>query len=362
MRKPNLHILGLFHTIPNHDYSTCAFTTKVRNFSKMMNLYGFNTIEYANEGSLSDAKEKVVILKKEEFKKITKKPNSLAFQVAEINSKLHLIFQNKLIKEIINRAEDGDIICHPFAHTHKILIDILPNCYHVETGIGYPDGDFGAFRIFESYAWMHYHQGKENRNGHFYEWVVPNYFDTSKYEPSYKKGDYLIYFGRIIENKGLEIVKKIAENINIEVRLYGDGDKEKYYGKNMHFYDAIRGNEKDKSNVLKKAKAILMPTLYTEPFGGSGIEATLCGTPIISTDYGAFTETVLHGINGYRCHTLGDFLNAVEEVDSLDRKVVSDIAMERYSMETIGAKYNSIFRQISDLSREGWNNKKSFFI
>jgi glycosyltransferase involved in cell wall biosynthesis len=47
-----------------------------------------------------------------------------------------------------------------------------------------------------------------------------------------------------------------------------------------------------------------MPRCYIEPFGGSGVEVLLCGTPLIAVDYGAFTETIIDGVNGFRCHTL----------------------------------------------------------
>lgn len=72
MTKPTLHLIGIFHTVHNQDYSHCAFTGKALRFSKMMRMYDYNVIEYANAGSESEANEKVVMLSEEEVEKYLK--------------------------------------------------------------------------------------------------------------------------------------------------------------------------------------------------------------------------------------------------------------------------------------------------
>ena len=68
-KKPRLHMLGLFHTKTNLDYSHCAFTGKVLRFPKMMQQYGYDVIEYSNEGSTSNATEQVNIFNNSEYQK-----------------------------------------------------------------------------------------------------------------------------------------------------------------------------------------------------------------------------------------------------------------------------------------------------
>ena len=104
-----------------------------------------------------------------------------------------------------------DIICHPFGHTHSILMREFPNHRHVETGIGYTTLMPDSFRIFESYTWMHIHQEREKRSGRNYEWVVPNYYDLDNWEPNYEQGKYLAFLGRICPEKGLDTIKAIAD-------------------------------------------------------------------------------------------------------------------------------------------------------
>lgn len=67
-----------------------------------------------------------------------------------------------------------------------------------------------------------------------------------------------------------------------------------------------------------------------------------CGTPVVTPDFGAFTETVENGLNGFRCRTVGEYVTGIEKARELDRAAVRERAM-RYSLEACGAKYHEIF-------------------
>jgi len=73
------------------------------------------------------------------------------------------------------------------------------------------------------------------------------------------------------------------------------------------------------------------------------VEAQLCGTPVITTDWGGFTETVDEGVSGYRCRSLADFLAAWEKVGRLDRTVIRKRALERWSAPVAKALYTAWF-------------------
>lgn len=378
MRKPTLHMIGLFHTICNSDYDHCAFTGKVLRFSKMMRMQGYKVIEYSNGKSLSEANEHVVMLDKDELMGYTKTADTVNTVNHAIGTPHWQIFNNRLIPALKARVKDGDIICHPFGPAHPDVVHLFPNAFHVETGIGYPNGDFGAFRIFESYAGMHYQQGmyphknddgsfmKNNdgspvvgRHGREYEWVVPNYYDLKDWEPNYEPGKYLVFFGRVVTVKGMEFVKAIAEHLNEPIRVVGNGELDTYKNcKNLQVEGPITGAKK-KSDLLRNAKAIIVPSRFIEPFAGVHAEAMLCGTPVLSSDFGVFTETVENGKNGFRCQTLGDYLEAIDNIHRIDRKYVADRARSMWSLETVGKKYDAIFKQISDLKNKGWYTTKS---
>jgi hypothetical protein len=71
---------------------------------------------------------------------------------------------------------------------------------------------------------------------------------------------------------------------------------------------------------------------------------------------------VEHGKTVFRCHTLGDFLEAANQVNNLDRKYIADRSRHLYSTDTVGRTYDRIFMTVSDLSKNGWYTKKSHFV
>ncbi len=353
MTKPRLHLIGIFHTQHTQAYSHCAFTGKALRFPRMMRMQGYTVIEYSNAGSESEADEHVTMLSADEFGALyNRSETDFHGNDATLGSAGHQLFEQRLIPALRERLQPQDIICHPFGHAHQQLMAEFPHHQHVETGIGYPTLMPDSFRIFESYAWMHYHQGKENRNGKNYEWVVPNYYDLDDWEPSYEPGQYLAFLGRITPLKGIDTIKAIADHSPWPIVLHGQGDPAPWAHPNIEYRGPIAGRERSK--FLRNARALLAPTVFTEPFCGMAVEAMLCGTPVVAVDYGAMTETVIEGISGYRCHTLQDWIDAIDAVGYLDRGKIAAIARTKWSLEACAKRYDKIFQQINDLYRRGW--------
>lgn len=354
MNLPTLHLIGVFHTQATDDYSHCAFTGKARRFPLMMRRQGWRVVEYGNAGSQAQPDQFVPMLSLEQFETLYGNRRATAFHGddATIGSPGHEIFESRLLPELESRLKPQDIICHPFGHAHQSVVEKFPAHQHVETGIGYPTLMPGTFRVFESYAWMHYHQGREGRNGISYEWVVPNYYDLDDWDVQASPGDYLAFLGRICPEKGMDTILAIADHSPWPIVIAGQGDPTPWRHPNIQYRGPITG--RDRSAFLGGARAALMPSFFTEPFGGSGVEAMLCGTPLIAVDYGAFAETVIPSITGFRCRTLHDWLEAISSAACLNRGFIAKIARNRYGLDACGKQYDRLFRQIHDLWGAGW--------
>lgn len=362
--KPTLHLLGIPHTITNSKYSHCAFTGKVQRFSPMLRSVGYDVIHYGNEGAESGANEQVDILTERELYDHVGafNPSGPSFigDHANTGNGLYSLFNSRLAVKLKEKVKPKDIICLPFGHAHESAIQGI-DAYWLETGVGYPI-TFAPYKVFESNAWYHWHCGKADRPGHDYNWVIPNYYNLDEWTPQYNKGKYLLYFGRIIDIKGLQIVVEIAKHRpDLDVIICGQGNVTPYLiAPNIKYLPPVHGKDRDK--LLGEALAVLMPTRYVEPFGGVTVEANLTGTPVLGSSYGSFTETIKQGFNGFRCRTLGDWLAAVEHIEMwgpIEREQIAKLARFKYDMYTLAHDYDNVINQLQDLGGKGWYELRS---
>ncbi len=361
------HVPGLPHTVTNRKYIHCAFTQKVFKMCKMLHSMGHEVYHYGCEGSNPTCTEHVDVV--EDAFRRQFYPDEWHDKQWDYNiqDECHKVFYENTIKAINERKGKHDFFLASWGWGHKSIADALgKSVLAIESGIGYKD-TFCQYRVFESYNWMShvYGRGVPNKkgqlisveNGCYFDAVIPNYFDPDDFDftPDDKE-DYFLYLGRIIKRKGIKILLEIAKATGIHIKLAGQGSLNTPPTMRGEIIEYVGFADAEKRRgLLSKAKGLLMPTIYLEPFGGVSIEAMISGTPVICTDWGVFPETILHGITGYRCRSLDHFVWAVKNIDNISPQVCRDYALKNYSLERVSAMYQEYFDMMSTLwNKKGW--------
>jgi glycosyltransferase involved in cell wall biosynthesis len=185
-----------------------------------------------------------------------------------------------------------------------------------------------------------------------YEIVIPNYFDPADFTFQAEKEDYFLYLGRVYSGKGVDVAIQATERAG--VKLVIAGQKEEGYKLPPHVEYVGYANTETRRKLMANAKASFLPSQYVEPFGGVQIENLLSGTPTITTDWGSFAENNLHGVTGYRCRTMGDFVDAIHAIDKIRPENCQAFGLN-FTLDRVAPMYEKYFNDVLDVyNGAGW--------
>jgi glycosyltransferase involved in cell wall biosynthesis len=371
------HLFGTPETFIRASTVVCAFTRKVLLLYKMLKSLGHEVKVYGRDGSQDypdgiPAEDFEVILTRAQAEELFPGQRDDAIIFAgdwNKGSKLWSMAKEHTIAALKRNLKKYDFIGTEAGLNHEYMCKMFPHNSVVETGIGY-EGIFAKYKVFESYAWMHYMYGRWKWNDIDWEdTVIPNFYDPSVFPDPVEPENYFVFVGRLIERKGIWNAVDAVTRAGEMLYVIGPGAKEHGDGWIKVVDDAkkphiIKGNlkylgcknEQDRNNIVKKAKALLCPTKYVGPFEGVHVEANMCGVPVITTDHGVFTETVRNGLNGFRCKTVPEMVWACRNVSSINRSKIKPYALSRFSIDVVKHQYQDYFSMLDFYNRNGYVN------
>ena len=356
------HVLALPHTVTSKDYCACAFTQKVLKMCAMLTRRGHTVYHYGHVESDVECTENVGVTDNDVLKKAYGDYDwKKEFFKHSSDDYAHKTFNVNAIVEVGKRKQPNDFLLCFWSQTDVAMAHA--DLIIVEPGIGCFNRLYAPYNVFESYALMNTVYGTmDNRIPSWSDCVIPNYFDPQDFEYKDKKGDYFLFMGRIIKEKGLKIAVETTKAIGAKLIVAGQGAEN---------YETIMGGPPEphvtivgyadfvkRRKLLSGAKGLILASHYSEPFGGTVIEANMSGTPVITSDWGAFAETVVHGVTGYRCHTMEQFIWAAANIGKLSPKACYTWAIKNYSMDRIVLKYEEYFGTILNMREKNTRERK----
>lgn len=150
------------------------------------------------------------------------------------------------------------------------------------------------------------HKTEEFWGGNSFRWrLLRNPYEARKYSVSNVVGDYALYFGRLIEEKGVNVLlDAVALARDVPLIVVGDGpdlEKLKNYAKahglsQVKFVGAKWGEELDQ--ILHGCRFVVVPSLWHENFPYVILQSFAKGKPVIGSNRGGIPELVAHGERG----------------------------------------------------------------
>lgn len=362
----NLHILGFPFSSTTRDWSHCAFTDRTRVFAQMMTEQGFTTYLYGGPDNDAKVTEHVACISEDEQQTFWPDyvPKRDVFSDFDPESSGWRVFNARCVAEIHRRMEKHDVLCLTMGLANRPVAECFSDLFHVETGIGY-SGVYAPYRVYESKAWMDFLVGKYGPVDDIkaFDAVIPRAYESYDFPAGDGSGDYALFVGRLISRKGPQIAALAAARAGVPLVVAGQGVQTVEPGRitcqdgtvleGDVTYAGVLGPAA-RAEVMGKARCILTPTIYFEPFGGVSVEAQLCGTPAVVSNWGGLPENVEQGVTGFACSVLDDFTQAIIASTELDRTTVRDHAYRTWTTDVVGASFTRFLRRLATVPGQGW--------
>jgi glycosyltransferase involved in cell wall biosynthesis len=189
-----------------------------------------------------------------------------------------------------------------------------------------------------------------------YAAIVHNGIELAAYPYRVIKDEYVAYIGRANPDKGPVEAIRIARQAGRPLKMIlkrGEAAELAYF---EHEIQPLLGHDVElfenvphatKVEMLGHARALLFPIRWPEPFGLVMVEAMACGTPVVTTNWGAAPELVADGVTGFRRDTSDDLAHALGEVEQIDPAACRTRVEERFSSTAMVRGYETVFDAVA---------------
>ena len=355
-----LHIFGLPHSQIRKDlpWAFCAYSMKIYNMCKMFYDEGHEVYLYANGQSTAPCTKLIDYFPEGMFERVHGPITDTSRPSFGVDVETYQYAKDHFAEEVNKnlKGDESDIVLSTFGDGFggETFDGCIPPV--IESAVGYPYAHHAHFKVFESHYMRNFIRGRHNnQDPNYSEKIIHGYIDPNDYIFSDTHDDYFLYLARVEDDyasqKGLHFAVELQEKYKFKLKIAGPGPGEKYVKPGVEYVGPVWGKEKAK--LISKAKALFSMSLYPEPFGYIVIESLISGTPVITTDHGAFPETVIPGV-GFRGIFFQDFKYAIENIDKIDRKFCRDYAMEHFSLKKQYIKYVDFFEKVIKAHHHGW--------
>ncbi|MFA5995843.1 MAG: glycosyltransferase family 4 protein [Patescibacteria group bacterium] len=160
---------------------------------------------------------------------------------------------------------------------------------------------------------------------------IAHFIDLNNKQPVYQPGEYLLYFGRLSAEKGVDKILEVLYNsaLRIKFKIAGNGPylpvlqklvKQYSLQNQVEFLGHLDTNQLQQA--IQQARLTIVPSMVWETFGLAALESFAYGKTALVSGQGGLAEVVIHNQTGiiYQPSQLAEELNNIW-VD--EKKIIS---------------------------------------
>ena len=185
---------------------------------------------------------------------------------------------------------------------------------------------------------------------------IPNPIDLRAWTFQERKGDYLLWVGRMTPEKGPHRAIAAARAVDVPLVLAGviQPGQQAFFdrevaphidGTRVRFVGEIGGAAK--RSLFARARGLLMPIRWDEPFGMVMVEALACGTPVIAFPEGAARELVVDGTTGFLVNGVRSMADAIGQLHRIDARACRTWVAQTCDVEVVCTAYERTYRSVA---------------
>jgi glycosyltransferase involved in cell wall biosynthesis len=195
--------------------------------------------------------------------------------------------------------------------------------------------------------------------------VVHHGLPLAHFQPTVKQPErFFVWLGRFVPEKGPHLAIEAAKKAGVPIVLAGTIDQ--HMQESVDYFDQVIKPHIDhqqvkyigpvdmaqKLDLLSRARGLLNPIQWEDPFGMVMIEAMAVGCPVIAFARGAAPEIVADGRSGFLVHDVNEMAHCISRIDELDRMVVHAHAEHHFTAQAMAEKYTKVYKKIIASSSE----------
>jgi glycosyltransferase involved in cell wall biosynthesis len=247
-------------------------------------------------------------------------------------------------------------------HDHSLvgpLLSIGRPVPTVVTAHGPVEGDLGAYyRLLGPGAALVAISQAQRELAPDLGWVatVHNAVPVDDYPFRDTKEDFCLFLGRINHEKAPDLAIQAARSAGYRIVLAAkcsEPEEQRYFDERVR---PLLGPDTEwlgqadsarKQDMLARARCLVFPIQWNEPFGLVMIEAMACGTPVVAIRRGAAAEVVEDRVTGFLRDDLDELPAAIQRAGELDPLACRRRAAERFDLPVMVDGYEAVYQRLT---------------